>query len=287
MASWREMRPCSSVAIAMTLLFAPTIVDAAAMDPCGTQIPGTAELISRRRPLVLGEIHGTAQMPAQVADLVCHVAARGEPVVLGLEIPRAEQLRIDRFFETGDVDSLLSGAFWQRPVTEQDGRSSEAMLRLVQRMRVLSQRGMRIKVVAFDVDRAPSARARDEEMAKLVVKTIEANPASSVVLLVGNIHARTTASVPWDPDFVPMAAIIDRAHIVTSLDVAHAGGAAWICSNRDKPCGPTSLVGNDRGAAPEVRLLPHRTAEGFDGFFAIGSISASPPALRSGEPSHR
>jgi hypothetical protein len=104
---------------------------------CGPPDKGATELLKPGALVLLGEIHGTAEVPLFVGRLACQATAKGLRVRVGLEIPQEEQARIDAFLSATDADaakqSLLQGPFWTRDM--QDGRSSEAMLALLTRLR--------------------------------------------------------------------------------------------------------------------------------------------------------
>ena len=125
--------------------------------------------------VLFGEFHGTAEAPAFVAEAL---AASLDPVALAIEWPRDLQPAVDAFLATGDRTRLLAEPhdFW----SYRDGRSSAAMLALVDRARRL-----RAPVICFD-GTFPSAEDRDAGMAALL---IEARP-TRLFVLCGNLHAR-------------------------------------------------------------------------------------------------
>ncbi len=116
---------------AMALMAAPPGA-AQASEDCKA-IAGADQLLQRPdlRWLIVGELHGTAELPAAFADLVCLAASSGKPVTVGLEFPQSEQARFDAYMSsTGDAAAkaaLLQGATWRQPM--RDGRSSQPCLR--------------------------------------------------------------------------------------------------------------------------------------------------------------
>ena len=68
---------------------------------CGPAIPGLDEGFERALApggfLVLGELHGTQEVPRFVGQTLCHAAHAGAPVVLALELPAREQRALDRY----------------------------------------------------------------------------------------------------------------------------------------------------------------------------------------------
>ena len=87
----------------------------AAHDGCSPGIEAPRDLAVPGATLILGELHGTREVPMFAADLACLLLARGHKVVLALEIPATEQERIDRFLarraaKSGDRRAAGEGA---------------------------------------------------------------------------------------------------------------------------------------------------------------------------------
>ena len=174
--------------------------------------------------LWFGEAHGTEESPRFIGEVVAHAAARGR-VQLGLEIPRDEAAPLDAYLRSDGGPAaraaLIEGAFWQW----QDGRSSHAMVALIDRMRGVDA----VELVAFDIrsdDAASDAGTRDRAMADFLEGARD--PDATLVVLSGNVHSRCRRGVPWDPDFIPAAAhLVERGLRITTFDVVSAGGTYW------------------------------------------------------------
>lgn len=225
--------------------------------------------------LILGELHGTREVPAFAASLVCH-AARTTATVLALEVPYTEQAQIDAFLaSSGDEKAradLLRGDFWDFPM--QDGRRSEAMVSLLDSARRWRARGAAVSVVAFDTDVPPEVR--DAEMGRRLAAARQEDPRALLVVVTGGVHASR------DPEaaFVPMAvhfAKLTPPHRIVSLAMKHAGGEAWVCTDK---CGPHEIAGAPDPGAPRVELFERRM-HGFDGAFHVGPVSPSAPAVKA------
>ncbi len=242
-------------------------------------------------PLVLvGDFHGTREIPATFGALVCRAATeeRGRPVLAGLEIPASEQGAIDAFLASaGDAaatQSLLAGDFWRRDY--QDGRSSEAMLGLLGELRRQRRAGLKVVVRGLDPQHYDSPDERDAGMAATLSEAIAALRPARTFVLVGNVHARTLHGYPWDTKatYVPMGAVLRaRYGDLIALDVKSLGGSAWTCTSAEpRDCGAHDLRHRDPdGPAPRVELAPaSATATGYDGLLFMGSLTASPPARR-------
>src|SRR6056297_2293528 len=64
---------------------------------CGASIAGVDPLLVPGTIVMLGEIHGTVEIPAFVGDLACHGLVRGHRVLLGLEYPASEQADLETY----------------------------------------------------------------------------------------------------------------------------------------------------------------------------------------------
>lgn len=231
-----------------------------------------AQLAAAHEPgsvMIIGELHGTQETPALVHALLARLP-RHSPAVLGLEIPRQEQARIDAYLASdGGADAraaLLSGAFWQRPVERSDGRRSQAMLGLLEAIRQQGA-GARIRVAALDdQDFFADDADRQAGLAAGITRLRQQTASdAAVVVLLGNYHARLAA-----PDDVwsdgerlaapplPTAARIRDVPVI-AVDVTACGGGFWTCRSSDAPCAVVELAALcDAAGAPRLqRLDPH------------------------------
>jgi hypothetical protein len=240
---------------------------------CDRSVPGLDAHLARGKLLWFGEMHGTAESPRFVVDAACHAARLGR-VQLGLEVPGAEQARIDAFLRSDGSPAartaLLAGPFWD----VRDGRSSEAMFDLVDRTRRLRASGATIDIVAFD----GPARDRDAAMADVVAKTRD--PEAIFIGLSGNVHSRRTKGTSWDPEYVALVAhLVARGLPITTWNVSANGGSFWGCVSKgpdDEPtCGEHPNSGSETG--DPWTLGPARD-ESHDGVYRVGPTTASPPA---------
>ena len=231
---------------------------------CGPEIPNEINA-----PLILlGEMHGQVGSPAFAVDLACREAVRAGHGTLALEIPQDEQPGIDAFLAGGPKEALLAGAFWTRPA--QDGRSSVAMLHLLEEARRLQRAGVPLAIRTID---ATNEKDRDAAMAKVVLGL----PPPAVVLT-GNYHTRVVVVGTWNPDKRWMGVQIrEQRPDVVALDVRYGAGEGWTCQGMDDECGLRPMRGN--GDAPAFLIDRTARPEGFHGTYAIGVATASPPAI--------
>jgi hypothetical protein len=233
------------------------------------QLPG--ELVAPASSILLGEVHGTREVPAFVARLVSQLAV-DRPVILGLEIVPAELPSLAAYLASDGGPAARQAAlrdpWWQSPF--QDGRRSVAMFELIETMRVLRAGGARVDVVCFDhkVPEGGTATDREEGMARNLLAARRARPDATLVALAGNLHTRRTL-IPRIGNYDWMAIRLARAGVAfITLDARYAEGSASDCG---------AQFAGGRGDERGVRL--ERSDDGgHDGWFGLGPITASPPA---------
>ena len=242
-------------------------------------IPGWERVVANEtvRWIVVGEMHGTAETPAMFADAVCLTAEARGPVVVALEIPSDNQDEIDAFMASNGGPqaqlALLEASHWHPSMA--DGRSSEAMFGLLERLRHMHWAGLVARVVAF-VDSSPVEAVPEawqgwyEERLAAIVRGAAGSDAI-VVGLVGNTHARKT-EVDFGRRYMPMAALLPAEQAVT-LYTTGTGGEAWNCT-RDA-CGPHENRGPPGTRGVELQPL---MGGAYDGLLQLGvETTASPP----------
>lgn len=261
---------------------------------CGPAVPGWSEVLTPRSTILLGEIPGTQEVPQLMSGLACDALVRGHPVVLALELPAKEQERIDAFLASdGGVEAqarLLEGFFWNRPL--QDGRSSKAMLHLLEEARLLRSAGHPLRVRAIDVPGLVGAE-RSVAMAEGVVTARGEARAAVILALVGNLHIVARGDAP---PTTMAGALVAAGEPVISLTLAYSRGTAWNCDDSERvECGPRSFAADAshfrtwRWAtppssafhvrSPSIRRWSSRN-DGIDGTFYLDELSASEPASK-------
>ena len=126
---------------------------------------------------MFGEVHGTNEVPELVSAVTYELAKDGARVLVALEVLDLLNGELADFVAgTIGVDQLLADeVFWNRPAAWQDGRSSRAMLRLLQDVREYRNRGQAIAPRGID-SAVRSAREREASMA-LNLRTAGRQPA--------------------------------------------------------------------------------------------------------------
>lgn len=256
--------------------------------------------------VVFGETHGSSEAPALVADLVCALAKRENSVLLAVE---HSSFYNDAFQQAwaGPADQLpaaLAAAGW---AGREDGVASLAMLRLVQRAHALKSAGHPVSIVTFNGARDDAQRERfahlpgqgphEAAQAENIADAAAADSYDFVIVLVGNLHAQKEPVEMNGQAFEPMAMRLAQYGSVTSLVMRSAAGETWNCQLREDyefvpgqpltsdaiECGAYPHLGNaELNRAPFLSLgefpgVPGRAS--FDGYFWVGSTTASPPAF--------
>jgi hypothetical protein len=249
------------------LAFASGVTSAAVCGNVG-KIP---DQIHAARVLLFGEVHGTAESPFVVGQILCRLVEREEAIALALELPVEMDQALATYLKSEgagqDVDRLLGHAFWARPL--QDGRSSVAILGLIERARMLAASGKRLTLHAVGA-------AGSVALARDIRAVMAKHPGAKLVALTGNAHARKAAGTSGALSFDPMGYLLrDLAPCAVSLEFDT--GSAWVCVGSD--CGPRPMGGRfgRSDGAYGFHGAPSLIA-GYDASFQLGAVTASPPA---------
>jgi hypothetical protein len=216
---------------------------------------------SGRRLLIVGEIHGTNEPPDLAANLM-HILLTEHPVRLGIELPQAAQPALSAYVRSRgtptDTAKLLSGDFWN----SQDGRSSTAMLRLIEVVRTERAAGADVDVFAMEpsyADKAAVERAggiqqfKEAGIARAIQGTSSSSGAQAVVVaLMGNVHARFDADLPPDGS---TTAQLEAVGPFVVLPFAR-DSSAWNCTAEG--CGVHSYTSKSAPAGALPKLVVDR-----------------------------
>lgn len=269
--------PSPSLQQVASLPAAQTLVAQPRSGDC-EQIPGAKSLLDRPvlRWIVVGETHGTNEIPRAFGDLVC-LASLSQPVAVALEQAVSEQTAINEFIASDGAkaatDLFLSSGIWSQSF--KDGRSSEAVFQLFQRLRELRAAGRITKVVAFQPLYNPGPAGfdmGDYESALAASLMSQAAGEERVLVLVGNVHA-THASPDWaNPPYLPMAGHLPGGASI-SLDARFNGGSFWACTSESE-CGAQSASRVGENVERGVTL-------GGEGGAHSGALNLGVPATAS------
>lgn len=244
------------------------------------------DAIGTHKFVLLGEWHGTQETPALVADLVehqvrVHTTGVHEPIILALEIGSDDQPTVDRYMASDgaltDKGALLDGSHWQDAM--HDGRDSQAMFDLIERMRELRHGGADVSIDLFDQD---GDGERNKRMAEHLRKVVLHAPKATVLVLTGNVHAMTVEP-PWKwfdggkeikPPMTAGRYLADLHPLSINIDAA--GGDAWTCMARK--CGVRPMPAH--GAPSEATLASADALKSaWDATLTLPQFTASLPAV--------
>ena len=243
--------------------------------------------------VLFGEEHGTQESPQVFGEAVCSVADSRQAVRVGLEIEPKNQAIFDAFLASPgappDVSALMAAPFWSREM--EDGKSSQAMVALLERMRQLRAQGLPIDVFLFDLGPGQAIVERDRGMAENIESQVRAHPEAVTLALTGDLHAFKAPGSPWDPNYRAMGwHLVQDGVRVQSLGPSYPAGTAWVCGgqpgtapvceSRPMRAGPVLPSGRRTG----IELLPEPSKQGYDGLYAIASMTASLPARTESKP---
>lgn len=250
-------------------------------------VPGAEPLLERAEVVLVGEMHGTEESPAFVAALACRALAAGRPVTVGFEIAASEEERFAAYLDSDGGEAArataLAGPPWQAEGRAQYGATSEAMFGLLESLRRFRAAGHPVGFALFNRSGAGGGQNRDRLMADTLGGHVKRSAGGLLIALTGNIHSRLAPGTRWDPEYEPMGLLLLRADPelrVIALNVAHAGGTAWMCTPEE--CGAQRLrarVGEDRELFT-VALSEELQPDGHHGTYYVGEVHASPPAAR-------
>ena len=257
----------SLLAAALTLLAATAHAAAPACEADATVKPARITA----RVILVGETHGTEQAPAFVARLVCGLLAQGRPVTLALERSASEQPALDRYLASGgsieDQRTLLATGDWARDW--QDGRSSAAMLGLLEQLRRLRQAGQPVAVLAMVPPvqgQTQTQGEHDKAVADFVASASAAAPGRTFVVYAGSFHtavgSKELRAMFGTPSTGDLLAEHQPVHVV---GLTSSSGTVWVC-NQD--CGVRTTLGGPWDLA-DARV---------DTVVALGPVTASQPA---------
>ena len=239
---------------------------------------GVLDEIKASRIVVIGEVHGSKEIPEFVGNLLCSLSKNAAPYILALEIPTEEQEKLDSYvnrLETVSFEfAFRDSFFWNRPL--HDGRSSLAVAHLIERVRQLIIAGAKLKLLAFD-SRDYKTGKTAASFASTLEQVLTKTPDYKMIVLTGTNHA---AARPLSKD---VAQISDLAlkYKMHNLLGFFRGGYTWSCRGmtmEEISCGKTEIASRLTDIKFENSLfLGPIFAPSFSGAYFIDGLSSSPP----------
>jgi erythromycin esterase-like protein len=213
-----------------------------------------------QRLLLLGEMHGTREIPQLTGDVVERLS-RSEPLLLALEIHASEHRSLAAYLH-GDGspaqrEALRRRPYWSVPASRNDGRRSEDMLDLVEQVRSLRALGRDVAILPFVNGLPRGAGWRDRAMAACLRHAWNALPNGRMLVLTGNVHAMRLRPAYAPPQMqTPMAVDLQDLQPY-SIDIAAQAGEYWACPSSG--CGPQPVKpGAEGGRLDEAEAYDYR-----------------------------
>lgn len=269
--------PRRRAALLLSALFASLPAHAA---PSCTPLEAVPAAVADAPFLVLGDVHGTREVPAFVAAYLCAAAKQQRRITLAIELPTTAQDALDAFMASQgrpqDVERLTSDGLWRSP--RQDGRTSIDTLRLIQQVRTLRAEGVDIRIAA--IDSVAATPQRSAAMAERLRAELRQGTGRQVVTLVGAGHAIRSKGNRFNPHHESAIHLLADQRPL-SLTVATAGGTAWVCRGATPDtCGAITWDVNRVNPAPGAPFSLVPPSPQFDGMFYVGATTASAPAVQ-------
>lgn len=249
-----------------------------------TGVDSAAQAVIRdagdNRLVMVGELHGTSEVPALVAALARHYVHSG-PVLVALEVHATEHPRLRAYLASDGGDearsALRAGTFWNVSLERNDGRRTHAMLDLVEAARRLRGEGHSIAVVPFDPARPGQAHpARDRGMATILRAGFEVLPdGGRMLVLTGNRHAMRAVAATLAAHGLDSAAgyLLDLP-----LHSVNVSGVEWTfqaCTSMTEPC--VRRQGRYEWATPGSTMSDSGdSARQFDQWLTLPRLTPSP-----------
>ena len=237
--------------------------------------------------IIVGEVHGTAESPAFVEELVRRFHEQGASVSLLLEIKVRYAGALIAQPDSESARHQLCGSLYDFFVNNRMGHSSLAVAGLMERGLVRMHRSAGFSMRFIDGADGEGNGGRHAAMARIIAE--ELYRSDVVIALLGRYHP---PKVEARLSRFPLAPDVE----VLTLFADHPGGTAWNCTREG--CGENPLSGTDAarhgedaarygdrwhgGLAPDDRTGDHWTFSGhYDANVLLPEASVSPPVFNT------
>lgn len=188
------------------------------------------------RLVVLGEMHGTREIPDLVEHLAEDYSSEG-PLLVALEVTRDEHAMLASYMDS--LDDVLRAemrkrAAWDVTPEKNDGRRTEDVLDLISALRSMRAAGRDIAILPYDLakDSYKDGEDRDRQMAMHLRRAYEALPRGRLLVLTGNVHAmlmKKGSSIEQKLQ-TPMASYLADLDPY-SVNISALAGSIWACAS--------------------------------------------------------
>lgn len=269
------LRQTSFIAMTLAIVALPPELMA---DPCDP-LEGYDDLLGHRL-IMLGEMHGTREVPEYFGQLVCHALDDESSVAVGLELPVAMAPSLDRYMRSGEpdsVDALLSDPVWSPEW--QDGRTSQAMLELVQelaRLRLRHDGQLTVHLIDAPDEYNNGPMSKGQVIASRIRRMVEETEADYLLTLTGNFHNRI--NVPVEQSAAPGLSDLEPFTVTVSWQEAEM----WGCfGETPDDCGVTELPSRAVDIDAPAIVINQDDDSLWHARLDMPRLSSSPPAVQA------
>lgn len=184
---------------------------------------------------LIGEIHGTREIPQYVFDRVELFCGQSNNVVLAMDLPESSQKTLDTIRDPDKSSETITDAissdefFSQSP----DGRASKAAVKFLTDLHHLSQRKLcKLEILALEPSPILASSTKSMQVSQKIAYILTSRKNASVIIYVGN--GMTNDIIAKNSKLLSQPG--STFHLV---NVQWDGGSAWNC--RESCCGRHSL----------------------------------------------
>jgi hypothetical protein len=217
--------------------------------------------------LLLGELHGTREMPQLFTELVCRATTSGLDVIVGLELQPELGAAAERYASSAHGDLAERVRIIQPRLKYGDGSSSVAVVDAFEALRKLARTTARVHVFGFRTE------VKDARYAAAIEAMHHEHPRAVMLAFMGNGHIGLTQA-PEDDE--PPVGMLLRAHglDVRSIYIDWTDGTAYFLG----PHGPGIYVQDRAPRKPGQPFVIERSGlPEYDLAISVGRIHASLP----------
>ena len=180
------------------------------------------------KALLLGGFPGTVEFPALVGGLASLFVKKGDKVLLGLDWPVSMQPLLDAFMRDGKPSHLQKHLMFLKK--HRDGRSSSAMVSLLQRLRSLKG------VTVFCTRPLKPTQDPSEGIARLILSTYAKHKGARLLLIGDLLQSRVDRGMWAAVKRLPVGYRLSggkafAAGDLLAIRVRNRDGKAWMCQS--------------------------------------------------------
>jgi hypothetical protein len=270
------------ISIVLTLF-----LGAAQADPVSCKVEAPPFLKSSQL-IVLGELHGTREIPKFVSLLACSIKLDPVRLAIAFELPVDEGERITNLIRSKSSRSerkafFRKSAYWNS--VPNDGRRSSAIIELIDGLIEVAQKDDQLHLIFFDGPTIgyDTEITRESYFNSNFTSEFLKFRAEQAIVLIGGLHAAKFSELAEKTLKSQSPQDSKRTGSIV-LMASYNSGTAWNCSGftiETLVCGK-SARGDSRHfshTTPNEITLIDTADKFFDGFYFVGKITASPPLL--------